>query len=91
MKKVLSISLLVAMTVVPSLAFAIQPCGIICSSQARPLYAQCDKDLQSCIDLNGDTGRPVCVDKNQTCVANVRSFQLDCVDRCMNGEEVYGF
>lgn len=81
MKKLIAAYLFISMAIFPSLSFAIDRCGWVCAHEAAPFYAICKKDLEKCSETDSNE----CVEKNEACTKEVRTYQLECVDLCIKG------
>lgn len=73
----------------PSLSYAINPCGLLCRNAAAPYFESCKSSLNNCLSsiLRSDLEAVnQCHQKNDICVNEAKAFQLNCVERCLNGE-----
>ncbi|MBF0359881.1 MAG: hypothetical protein HQK49_02665 [Oligoflexia bacterium] len=87
MKKLLTI---IATVTLMSSAYAIQPCGIFCRKETAPLFKSCDEKFATCISTsNSNESKSECQVSYEKCNREAIDYQLACVDRCMDGEDIF--
>ncbi|MBF0297736.1 MAG: hypothetical protein HQK51_03400 [Oligoflexia bacterium] len=89
MKKLLTI--IATLTLVSS-AYAIHPCGLMCRGKASPYFQSCTEQFDKCLSsvvTSDESSKSECQKKYDVCNKEVRSLQLECVDRCLESGQAY--